>query len=180
MFHTATPSLHQGPDGLKTGQHVNIGSNRAEDATNPSSSFPAVNKMARPEDHNKTPLAVVATSAGASVPKAPTKAADATVRFSGLVRVCLIPHRSSYSPHVRARLWASRHEIRRNAARNTLEFAYEGWGVTGVVEDDGMILCGGRRVHPIHLFSPDERRHCLASCKKSRGRRGKPVQSMKP
>jgi hypothetical protein len=77
-----------------------------------------------------------------------------TVCFDASVRVHPIPARSDYSKRMRSVMWISNTEIQQNAARNSLEFAAEQWDVAKVVEDDGMVLYAGERVHPIH-FVPE-------------------------
>lgn len=49
------------------------------------------------------------------------------IGFNEAVVVVPIPMRQEYSNRVRQRLWSSAAEIHENAARNTLEFAAEGY-----------------------------------------------------
>jgi hypothetical protein len=77
-----------------------------------------------------------------------------SVCFDASVRVHPIPARSDYSKRMRSVMWISNTEIQQNAARNSLEFAAEQWDVAKVVEDEGMVLYAGERVHPIH-FVPE-------------------------
>jgi hypothetical protein len=93
-----------------------------------------------------------------------------TVCFDASVRVHPIPARSDYSKRMRSVMWISNTEIQQNAARNSLEFAAEQWDVAKVVEDEGMVLYAGERVHPIHfvpesiLQQPFNSVHDGASC----------------
>lgn len=78
-------------------------------------------------------------------------------------RVCLdesvsvvpIPMRSEYSDRVKERLWSSATELYQNAARNSIEFAAEGWNWRTVTEDEKMLVCtvSGELIHPIHLHN---------------------------
>lgn len=127
------------------------------------------------DQHNEstsgpTPVVKVPTPSTRLVQTLTSSDETPAVRFCGMVRVCLIPHRNAYPSNVRSRLWTPRNEIRKNAVRNTLEYAAEGWEVNGVVEDDDMVLCGGQRIHPIHFVSPDERHKYLSSFVKKRRR----------
>jgi hypothetical protein len=50
-----------------------------------------------------------------------------SLSFHETVQVVPIPMHTEYSNHVKARLWSNAMEIQENAARNTLEFASEGY-----------------------------------------------------
>lgn len=50
-------------------------------------------------------------------------------------------------------MWSSATELYQNAARNSLEFAAEGWNWRTVTDDEHMIVApSGERIHPIHLI----------------------------
>lgn len=72
--------------------------------------------------------------------------------FNEVVRVVPIPMRTEYSVHMRQRLWSNSFEIQQNAARNTIEFASEGWDWRSVILDESMYTCDktGELIHPIH------------------------------
>lgn len=54
----------------------------------------------------------------------------------------------------RERLWCSASELYQNAARNTIEFASEGFNWRNAAADDQMIVMpSGERVHPIHFMN---------------------------
>lgn len=69
------------------------------------------------------------------------------------VSVIPIPSRCSYSPTVREKIWSSSAELCANAARNSVEFASEGWDWRKVIEDEHMLLhqASGELIHPIHV-----------------------------
>jgi hypothetical protein len=50
-----------------------------------------------------------------------------SLSFVETVEVVPIPMRNEYSNRVKARLWSNAQEIQENAARNSLEFAHEGY-----------------------------------------------------
>lgn len=69
------------------------------------------------------------------------------------VAVVPIPSRTDYPSLVRERIWSSATELYQNAARNSLEFASEGWNWRNVAEDEKMIVSpSGERIHPIHMM----------------------------
>ena len=72
--------------------------------------------------------------------------------FNETVRVVPIPLRTAYSHRVRNRIWSNSTEIQENAARNTIEFASEGWDWRAVLLDEAMHHCTttGELIHPIH------------------------------
>lgn len=70
------------------------------------------------------------------------------------VAVMPIPSRTEYSSLVKERLWSSANDLYRNAVRNSIEFASEGWNWRTVADDEQMIRSpSGERIHPIHLMN---------------------------
>jgi len=76
------------------------------------------------------------------------------IAFSNTVSVLPIPMRNEYSSRIQKRLWNDRLETSQNIARNTMEFAAEGWNWRTVTEDDGMYVCSvsGALIHPVHCL----------------------------
>lgn len=65
-----------------------------------------------------------------------------------------IPMRSEYSNLDKERIWSSANDLYRNAVRNSIEFAAEGWNWRTVADDEQMIQSpSGERIHPIHLMN---------------------------
>ncbi|KAL3765729.1 hypothetical protein ACHAWU_009697 [Discostella pseudostelligera] len=68
------------------------------------------------------------------------------------VAVIPIPMRTEY-PN-RERIWCSASELYQNAARNTIEFASEGFNWRNVAADEQMVqMPSGERIHPIHFMN---------------------------
>lgn len=74
-----------------------------------------------------------------------------SVSFHPSVKVHTIPTRTAYSDRIRGALWTHPLEMQQNAARNSLEFAAEGWDWRQVADDEDMVVCRGERIHPIHF-----------------------------
>lgn len=93
--------------------------------------------------------------------------------FNETVRVIPIPLRTEYSNRVRDRIWSNSVEIQENAARNTIEFASEGWDWRAVLLDEAMHHCTttGELIHPIHYephtFLQDANAADASSCSSS-------------
>mmetsp|Transcript_6106 Transcript_6106/g.8813 ORF Transcript_6106/g.8813 Transcript_6106/m.8813 type:complete len:299 (+) Transcript_6106:280-1176(+) len=77
------------------------------------------------------------------------------VTLDNEVSVVPIPMRCEYSDRTKERLWSNATELYQNAARNSIEFASEGWDWRTVAEDEQMILCqvSGELIHPIHVHN---------------------------
>ncbi|KAL7465210.1 hypothetical protein ACHAXS_005540 [Conticribra weissflogii] len=70
------------------------------------------------------------------------------------VAVIPIPMRTEYPDAIRARIWSSAVELYENAARNSIEFAAEGWNWRTVTDDEYMVQsASGERIHPIHFIN---------------------------
>jgi hypothetical protein len=73
--------------------------------------------------------------------------------FNDNVLVCPIPQHGEYSKRIKERLWTPADDAARDAERNTIEFASEGWDWRRVLDDDDMYqnLMTRELVHPIHV-----------------------------
>jgi hypothetical protein len=75
------------------------------------------------------------------------------VSVNKVVTVVPIPSRTEYSFETRQKIWSTSAELYANAARNTVEFASEGWNWRNVLEEDQMLVHknNGEFIHPIHV-----------------------------
>jgi hypothetical protein len=88
----------------------------------------------------------------ASPQKFQTKPMKNRIQFYSKVQVVYIPSKDQYPESMKATMWSNSAEIRRNARRNTIEFAAEGWDWRTVCEDDAMYVSpDGQRIHPVHV-----------------------------
>ena len=72
--------------------------------------------------------------------------------FQETVRVVPIPMRNEYSSRVRSRLWTSASELYENAARNTVEFAHEGYVLRSSCTVQGLFFLESR-AHKVLVLS---------------------------
>jgi hypothetical protein len=76
--------------------------------------------------------------------------------FDCAVTVHPIPARSRYSGRIRAAMWTPPAELHQNIARNSYEYAAEGWDWRQVADDEDMVVYAGERIHPIHFAQGGE------------------------
>eukprot|EP00569_Conticribra_weissflogii_P004342 CAMPEP_0171342272 /NCGR_PEP_ID=MMETSP0878-20121228/13879_1 /TAXON_ID=67004 /ORGANISM="Thalassiosira weissflogii, Strain CCMP1336" /LENGTH=333 /DNA_ID=CAMNT_0011844897 /DNA_START=309 /DNA_END=1310 /DNA_ORIENTATION=- len=83
-----------------------------------------------------------------------TKTSKRRVVLSNNVAVIPIPMRTEYPDAIRPLIWSSAVELYENAARNSIEFAAEGWNWRTVTDDEYMVpSASGERIHPIHFIN---------------------------
>jgi hypothetical protein len=107
-------------------------------------------KEALKADYGK-PDKDLAKAAAASQSKVTSPGKKCAVSFDTSVQVHTIPARVDYSKRMRCALWTHPMEMQQNAARNSLEFAAEGWDWRQVADDEDMVIYAGERIHPIHF-----------------------------
>lgn len=74
------------------------------------------------------------------------------IQFFNKVQVVYIPSKEHYPEGMKRTIWSNAAEIKRNARRNTIEFAAEGWDWRRCCEDENMFLSPqGERIHPVHF-----------------------------
>jgi len=76
-----------------------------------------------------------------------------SVRFHSKVLVKRIPSRKQYPESIKRSIWSSLSEIRKSAARNTIEFQSEGCDWRYAIEENCMYYHpkSGQYIHPIHV-----------------------------
>jgi hypothetical protein len=81
------------------------------------------------------------------------KGRNRLLSFNDEVTVVPIPKKEEYSKRIRGRLWVNAQELQSQVARNTVEFAHEGWDWKKAYEDEHMYVCAvtGEKVHPVHV-----------------------------
>lgn len=96
---------------------------------------------------------MTASSASHSAHSCTSSSGGKRLMFNEEVAVCPIPRRDEYSNRIREHLWNSPDEMMRNAERNALEFAAEGFDWKNAMEDDQMYRCvaTNEKIHPIHV-----------------------------
>lgn len=77
------------------------------------------------------------------------------VIFDEKVNVVMIPKRNEYSSRISKLLWCKGNELKELVHRNTIEFAYEGWNLDGVITEEDFFISydNGDLIHPVHLTS---------------------------
>eukprot|EP00616_Rhizochromulina_sp_CCMP1243_P009391 CAMPEP_0118989090 /NCGR_PEP_ID=MMETSP1173-20130426/47347_1 /TAXON_ID=1034831 /ORGANISM="Rhizochromulina marina cf, Strain CCMP1243" /LENGTH=414 /DNA_ID=CAMNT_0006940055 /DNA_START=29 /DNA_END=1273 /DNA_ORIENTATION=- len=73
------------------------------------------------------------------------------VSFNDMVEVRYVPLHSDYSQRIRQKYWNSAQELWDMAARNSIEFAAEGYDWTRAVEEESFTRWGGQLIHPAHM-----------------------------
>jgi len=87
-------------------------------------------------------------------PPPPPQPPGKVVKFASHVSVVEIPNRRCYTPTTSDRMWNNRKQLRRMAARNTVEYAYERFDWRHALEEDRFVRVGGAEgelVHPAHF-----------------------------
>lgn len=71
-----------------------------------------------------------------------------------------IPSRKDYGEDLRKQIWTSTKELAQNAKRNSMEYASEGWKLSGVIEEENFYFnhMTGEYVHPIHVHREHQKR----------------------
>jgi hypothetical protein len=94
-----------------------------------------------------------------SLASSPTESSAASsisnrrLTFNENVTVCPIPKHQEYSNRIKEHLWNSQEEVMKNAQRNSIEFAAEGWDWRNTLEDENMYrdVSTNEMIHPVHI-----------------------------
>jgi hypothetical protein len=108
------------------------------------------NKMNKNRNQNNTTTSIRATE---EYKENVEEHSHSRIQFNSVVQVKTIPSHVDYSDRLRKHLWSNRHELRESTERNLREFAFEGWNIHRVIEEDDMFF--DRRshefIHPVHV-----------------------------
>jgi len=86
-------------------------------------------------------------------PGSSTERRNRAVSFDAAVTVKHVPMRTEYSNRVKCHLWTDPQELRENAQRNAVEFAFERYDWRLVTTEDEMYTDAltGTKIHPVHV-----------------------------
>lgn len=151
-FHRKRPLASLCQNNAMTGNNAPISSPLAFDQTIQDLSSHSVPSLMESESSSLSSIVSHANKKPRTLHYSPAKKKKG-VTIRKTVTVVPIPSRSDYSHIVRDRLWTTSTELAVNAARNTVEFASEGWNWRNVLEDENMLVHqeNGELIHPIHI-----------------------------
>jgi hypothetical protein len=110
-------------------------------------------RISRQEVSNRPPFLLKSSYASSSFGCDFSHPSCVSFDYIHLETIHEIPSQHSYSREEKQNMWTSAAEEQPMILQNTIEYEYEGWDYTQVVEEQDFALVEGRLIHPVHMWS---------------------------